>query len=142
MDSPCQFEDYEIGFVSGRVASLDSSTIPMLEPAAPSALAPRGDDGERSSSSAISLKPVPLPRSTLIGDLKLTALKARISTLGISAEFMGEGVLVCGSDEGGLGEQVAVRKVGRGQVRVEGPACDVYYAVRKEIYGLHALIAA
>jgi cleavage and polyadenylation specificity factor subunit 2 len=88
-----------------------------------------------------------LPRSTMIGDLKLTALKSRLAKLGIAAEFAGEGVLVCGGAASktvgeAVSDSVAVRKTGRGKVVVEGTVSDVYYTVRKEIYNLHALVAA
>jgi len=83
----------------------------------------------------------------MIGDLKLTVLKARLAKLGIPAEFAGEGVLVCGAAASKTYSQdpsqtVAVRKSGRGKVIMEGMMSEVYYAVRNEIYGLHALIAA
>lgn len=84
-----------------------------------------------------------LPRTTLIGDLRLTALRAKLTSLGLSAEFAGEGVLICSG--GGTGEMeqiVAVRKTGRGKLSVEGTTGDVYFSVRKEVYGLHALVAA
>lgn len=84
-----------------------------------------------------------LPWSTMIGDLKLTALKSRLGVLGIAAEFIGEGVLVCGSRaSGSLEDAVAVRKTARGQVMIEGSISDVYYTVRREVYDLHALVAA
>ena len=81
-----------------------------------------------------------LPHSTMIGELKLTVLKARLAAIGMQAELVGEGVLVCrgGEDE----SSVAVRKSARGQVELEGTVCDVYYKVRKEIYGLHALVSS
>lgn len=89
--------------------------------------------------------PVTLPQSTLIGDLRLTALKARLASLGITADFAGEGVLVCGlhaaGKESGENDVVAVRKLGRGRVEVEGTVGNVYYTVRKELYGLHAQVA-
>jgi len=82
----------------------------------------------------------------MIGDLRLTALKARLGVLGISADFVGEGVLVCNlRGEGGIGGEdstVAVRKTGRGKVLVEGSVNEVYYIVRREVYNLHALVAA
>jgi len=81
----------------------------------------------------------------MIGDLKLTALKSRLSKLGIAAEFAGEGVLVCGGQAGSeetIHASVAVRKTARGKVAMEGTVSDVYYAVRQEIYNLHALVAA
>jgi cleavage and polyadenylation specificity factor subunit 2 len=76
----------------------------------------------------------------MIGELKLTVLKARLAAVGVQAELIGEGVLVC---RGGDAESaVAVRKSARGQVELEGTICDVYYKVRKEIYGLHALVSS
>ena len=94
------------------------------------------------------LRPIAnLARSTMIGDLKLTALKSRLAKLGIAAEFAGEGVLVCGAAASKvtgetISESVAVRKTGSGKVVMEGTVSDVYYIVRKEIYNLHALVAA
>ena len=79
----------------------------------------------------------------MIGELKLTALKARLAKVGVQAELIGEGVLVCGSGAvGAEGDTVAVRKLARGKVELEGNVSDVYYVVRKEIYNLHALVAA
>jgi cleavage and polyadenylation specificity factor subunit 2 len=75
----------------------------------------------------------------MIGELKLTVLKARLAAVGIQAELIGEGVLVC---RGGDVETVAVRKSARGQVELEGTVCEVYYKVRKEIYRLHALVSS
>lgn len=123
----------------GRVTGNANSTIPVLEPTVPV-----------SSTNGIEIVQTPgirpvlsLPWSTMIGDLKLTALKTRLGVLGIAAEFIGEGVLVCGSrTSGSLDDVVAVRKTARGQVVVEGSISDVYYTVRREVYDLHALVAA
>lgn len=84
----------------------------------------------------------------MIGELKLTALKQRLASIGVQAELIGEGVLICGaaakrgSSSDSLEDSVAVRKTARGRVELEGAVSDVYYTVRKEIYGLHALVAA
>ena len=86
-----------------------------------------------------------LPNSTMIGELKLTSLKHKLASVGIQAELVGEGVLICGLRSGELGdlsECVAVRKTAKGKVEVEGSVNEVYYKVRREIYGLHALVAA
>jgi len=79
----------------------------------------------------------------MIGELKLTALKTRLAAVGVQAELVGEGVLVarCAGGEG-LEQAVAVRKTARGRVEVDGTVSEVYYKVRKEIYELHALVAA
>ena len=74
----------------------------------------------------------------MIGELKLTSLKSRLTAVGVQAELIGEGVLVCGT----LDETVAVRKLGKGKIELEGPVSEVYYTVRREIYNLHALVAA
>ena len=85
----------------------------------------------------------------MIGELKLTALNSRLAAIGIHSELVGEGVLICGTKGGEglslgerLGECVAVRKVGKGRVELEGSVNEAYFRVRKEIYGLHALVAA
>jgi cleavage and polyadenylation specificity factor subunit 2 len=84
----------------------------------------------------------------MIGELKLTALKARLASIGVQAELIGEGVLICGAGAkrnaaaDTLEESVSVRKTARGKVELEGNVSDVYYTVRKEIYNLHALVAA
>jgi cleavage and polyadenylation specificity factor subunit 2 len=83
----------------------------------------------------------------MIGELKLTALKARLASIGIQAELIGEGVLICGAGVKGNTssdtlESVAVRKTVKGRVELEGNVSDVYYTVRREIYNLHALVAA
>lgn len=134
-----RFEDNEIGFVHGRIAGNANSTIPVLEPTMPVSSTDSVENVENSG-----VRPImSLPWSTMIGDLRLTALKTRLGVLGIAAEFIGEGVLVCGSrTSGGLDDVVAVRKTARGQVVVEGSISDVYYTVRREVYDLHALVAA
>jgi len=86
---------------------------------------------------------VALPHSTMIGELKLTALKSRLATVGVQAELVGEGVLICStSGSEGPGGSVAVRKLAKGKVEMEGNVSEVYYIVRREIYNLHALVTA
>ncbi|EGO02177.1 hypothetical protein SERLA73DRAFT_86401 [Serpula lacrymans var. lacrymans S7.3] len=145
-----RFEDNEVGYVTGRVASHVSSTIPVLEPAISSALP--SDSSDRKlflRGRQLGSRPTQtLPHSTMIGELKLTALKTRLASVGIQAELIGEGVLICGAGakrnqpSDTLEETVSVRKTARGRVELEGNVSDVYYTVRKEIYSLHALVAA
>ncbi|KAL4076148.1 beta-lactamase-like protein [Scleroderma citrinum] len=145
-----RFEDNEVGYITGRVTNHFSLNIPILEPTGSSVPSDTAHTRIAVPSDRIfgSRVAQPLPRSTMIGELKLTALKARLASIGIPAELIGEGVLICGagarrdqsSDD--IMETVAVRKTGRGKVELEGNVSDVYYIVRKEIYGLHALIAA
>lgn len=102
--------------------------------------------------------PLPLPSSLFIGDLRLTSLKARLQALPqpMPAEFAGEGILICGpgvsalmaagtqGGEGGgakAGSIVAVRKVGEGNVVIEGGIGRVYEAVRKEVYACFAQVS-
>ncbi|KAI0332393.1 hypothetical protein GY45DRAFT_1320888 [Cubamyces sp. BRFM 1775] len=145
-----RFEDNEVGYVAGRISSLATSTIPVLEPVSTASL---------QSQSAVRQLPArahmlgsrptqTLPQSTMIGELKLTALKARLAQVGIQAELVGEGVLICGAaarrgaSADSLEDSVAVRKTARGRVELEGSVSDIYYKVRKEVYALHALVAA
>lgn len=91
-----------------------------------------------------------LPGSLFVGDLRLANLKARLSALTppIPAEFAGEGVLICGpgvnkgsSAKGG--SVVAVRKLGEGQIVLEGGIGRTYETVRKELYkGFARVVAA
>lgn len=81
----------------------------------------------------------------MIGDLKLTVLKSRLSRCGIQAEFAGEGILVCRgkmiSMEDSSAPTVSVKKSTQGKIAIEGSVSDVYYTVRREVYKLHAVIA-
>ena len=90
-----------------------------------------------------------LPQSTMIGELKLTALKTRLAAVGVQAELVGEGVLICGAAAkkgsgawDALEDSVAVKKTAKGKVELEGAVSDVYYKVRQEVYSMHALVAA
>ncbi|KAF9534723.1 beta-lactamase-like protein, partial [Crepidotus variabilis] len=137
-----KFEDNEISYVRGRVTTHATSTIPTLEPISTVALKATTPNvlptlGERSLASR---PPVPLPNSTMIGELRLTALKSRLVKIGLKADLIGEGVLMCGTE--GSEHSVAVRKLAKGKLELEGNVSDVYYTVRQEIYNLHALVAA
>lgn len=141
-----RFEDNEVGYVTGRVTSHFSSTIPILEPSGPTIPTPNANILH--APRILGSRPIQiLPRSTMIGELKLTALKSRLASVGVQAELVGEGVLICGAgarrDESSnsIQDTVAVRKTGRGRVELEGSVSDIYYVVRKEIYNLHALVA-
>lgn len=96
--------------------------------------------------------PRQLPGSLFVGDLRLAQLKARLNTAGIPAEFAGEGVLICGPGVAARTEDpevdvkpgsiVAVRKLGEGEVIIEGSVGKIYFDVRKEVYGSLALVTA
>ncbi|KAH8113222.1 cleavage and polyadenylation specificity factor subunit [Phellopilus nigrolimitatus] len=142
------FEDNEVGFVQGCIASLASSTIPILEPM--SNLTARIEEAPVEvvlvKPSRLGSRPATkLPQSTMIGDLKLTVLKARLASIGVKTEFAGEGVLLCRgnpSEETSGDSIVAVKKMADGKVELEGTVTDIYYSVRQAIYELHALVAA
>jgi cleavage and polyadenylation specificity factor subunit 2 len=134
-----QFEDNEVGFVTGRITTTASSNVPVLESINQASLS--ASRPSLALPHVLGARPTQrLPHSTMIGELKLTALKARLATVGVQAELIGEGVLVCRG--GDVETVVAVRKTARGQVELEGTVCDVYYKVRKEIYGLHAQVSS
>lgn len=139
-----QFEDNEIGFVSGRITHHVGNPVPTLESLASVSVRPTSQVTSTRGRMLGSRPKAALPHSTLIGELKLTALKARLATVGIQADLVGEGVLVCGKRSAGsttLEDAVAVKKTGRGKVEMEGSVSDVYYIVRREVYNLHALVA-
>ncbi|KAH9173303.1 beta-lactamase-like protein [Lactarius sanguifluus] len=119
-----RFEDNEVGFVTGRITTSASSNVPVLEPTAQAS--PSASSPSPTLARVLGARPIHrLPHSTMIA-------------IGVQAELIGEGVLVCRGDS----ETVAVRKSARGQVELEGTVSSVYYKVRKEIYGLHALVSA
>jgi Cleavage and polyadenylation factor 2 C-terminal len=60
-----------------------------------------------------------LPHSTMIGELKLTALKARLAAVGVQAEFNVHRRR-CPRLSGCRRGDIAVRKSARGQVELEG----------------------
>jgi cleavage and polyadenylation specificity factor subunit 2 len=132
-----QYEDSEIAFIKGRISLPTNSGIPVLEPLRISNRANEDVDMENGDAS---VEVTTVPRAVMIGDLKLTSLKNRLNRLGISADFAGEGILVCRSVVDGEVDTVAVKKTSKGQVRVEGDASALFYAVREEIYKLHALV--
>ncbi|KAK1925358.1 beta-lactamase-like protein [Papiliotrema laurentii] len=91
-----------------------------------------------------------LPGSLFVGDLRLANLKHRLSTLDppISAEFAGEGILICGAgvhkgSKASGGSIVAVRKLAAGEIVLEGAVGRTYDIVRKELYkGFARVVAA
>ncbi|KAF8261769.1 beta-lactamase-like protein [Lactarius quietus] len=132
-----RFEDNEVGFVTGRITTSASSNVPVLEPT--NQVSPSTSRPSPALAPVLGARPTHrLAHSTMIGELKLTALKLRLAAIGVQAELIGEGVLVCRGDS----ETVAVRKSARGRVELEGTVSNVYYKVRKEIYALHALVSA
>lgn len=87
-----------------------------------------------------------LPTSLFIGDMKLTALKSKLNSLGIQAEFGGEGVLICWNDNVQSDETegaVAISKNSKGNLNIQGGLIgdgDIYYTVRDAVYAMHAVI--
>ncbi|KAL7423212.1 hypothetical protein Q5752_002512 [Cryptotrichosporon argae] len=123
------------------------ASSPSSPASAPSAKRPI----ETRATAAAARAPLPLPTSLYIGDLRLLVLKARLGALPvpIPAEFAGEGTLLCGPGLGDVhaakaqtraGQVVAVRKVGEGEVTIEGAAGKVYYDVRRELYASYAQV--
>jgi cleavage and polyadenylation specificity factor subunit 2 len=96
------------------------------------------------------LKASIMPGSLFVGDLRLANLKSRLSALSppVPAEFAGEGILICGPGVNkGLsakgGSIVAVRKLGEGQIVLEGGIGRTYDVVRRELYkGFARVVAA
>lgn len=128
--------------------SLASSTIPVLEPMSYSTSVAEKEDHIKPKPTRLGFRPpIKLPRSAMIGDLKLTALRGQLGKKGLRTEFAGEGVLLCRSKKGddddlSMDSIVAVKKKADGRVELEGPVTEVYYVVRQTIRELHALVAA
>ncbi|KAI7851223.1 beta-lactamase-like protein [Circinella umbellata] len=117
MVSSLQFsklDDYELARVSGRIHFPTDSTTPSL-------------DVDTTDEQTIKAP------SVFVGDIRLSEFKKVLQQEGISAEFKGEGVLVCN-------DCVAVRKTGTGQLLVEGILSPDYYKIRSLLYGQHAIL--
>lgn len=109
-----KLDDYELARVSGRIHFPSDSTTPSLDV----------DTSE---------KPSKWEPSVFVGDIRLSEFKRILQNEGISAEFKGEGVLVCN-------DRVAVRKTGTGQLLVEGLLSPDYYKIRSLLYSQHAIL--
>jgi len=81
----------------------------------------------------------------MIGELKLTALKHRLSAINVQARLVGEGVLICGGSRLGDNEEspneetIAVRKKAKGSVELEGNVSELYHKVRRDWLPLRRL---
>ncbi|KAN0064763.1 hypothetical protein ACQY0O_001820 [Thecaphora frezii] len=75
-----------------------------------------------------------------VGDLKLSTLKSALSgsTYRLASEFAGEGMLVCGAQNGS--QAVTVKKEGQGRIVIEGNVGRAVRNVRKAVYELHAAV--
>ena len=173
-------DDYDIVSLRGAIHLPDMSSIPtlahqsaMLETSVegattirrsrPLSILTKLDSPESESSKDemdVDVETLPpLPKTLFIGDVRLFAMKQKLTAAGISAAFAGEGVLVCGpvSSKPGFvdmrnkskqayesedidtsGGQVAVRKTRAGELAIEGNPGDTFYAVRNIVYSLHA----
>ncbi|KAI8145312.1 beta-lactamase-like protein [Fennellomyces sp. T-0311] len=109
-----KLDDYELARVSGRIHFPTDSTTPSLDV----------DTSEQ---------PSKWEPSVFVGDIRLSEFKRILQAEGISAEFKGEGVLVCN-------DCVAVRKTGTGQLLVEGLLSPDYYKIRSLLYAQHAIL--
>ncbi|TFY83336.1 hypothetical protein EWM64_g677 [Hericium alpestre] len=88
-----RFEDNEVGYVTGRIVGTDSSVIPTLEPAA-AVSSDATTLAAQPGAKILGARPLQrLPHSTMIGELKLTALKTRLAAVGVYAELVGYAVV-------------------------------------------------
>lgn len=158
-----QVDDYDVAYVAGVIHFDAESDIPVLERASLTSgpvlsvptILPAPSLSTTTVTSSPKITPTsqevativdphsrvlpPLPPALFIGDLRLTQLKDLLAALRVPAEFAGEGVLICGPSPGAeVTGRVAVRKVGRGKLILEGSPGETFYVVRKTIYSLHA----
>lgn len=73
------------------------------------------------------------PGSLFVGDMRLAELKRLIGSAGHSAEFRGEGMLLCDGN-------VLVHKDVHGKILVEGLVSPSFYDVRSFVYSLLAVV--
>ncbi|CAJ0911722.1 2211_t:CDS:2 [Entrophospora sp. SA101] len=109
-----KLEDYDIAFITGKISFPQDYSLPILDA-------------------------IPIEENTsnnnpiFVGEVKLSELKRLLQSEGITAEFKGEGVLVCN-------EKVAIKKTSKGQLILEGSLSEDYYKIRTIIYAQHALL--
>ncbi|CAJ0824574.1 18060_t:CDS:10 [Entrophospora sp. SA101] len=107
-------KDYDIAFITGKISFPQDYSLPILDA-------------------------IPIEENTsnnnpiFVGEVKLSELKRLLQSEGITAEFKGEGVLVCN-------EKVAIKKTSKGQLILEGSLSEDYYKIRTIIYAQHALL--
>ncbi|KAM3579119.1 hypothetical protein VKS41_008346 [Umbelopsis sp. WA50703] len=109
-----KLDDYELARVSGRIRFPDDSTTPTLD-------LPSSQDQ------------VPFEPPVFVGDVRLREFRKVLQAEGITAEFKGELLLVCN-------DHVVVRKMGTGQLLIEGLLSPDYYKIRTLLYAQHAIV--
>ncbi|CAG8535872.1 10008_t:CDS:10 [Ambispora gerdemannii] len=108
-----KLDDYDLAYVTGKIHIPLDSDVAVLDV----------DKSEQAN----------IRQPVFVGEVKLTELKRVLQTEGITAEFKGEGVLVCN-------ERVAVRKTTAGEIILEGSLSEDYYKIRNLVYGQHAIL--
>ncbi|CAG8545924.1 6099_t:CDS:10, partial [Ambispora leptoticha] len=97
-----KLDDYDLAYVTGKIHIPLDSDVAVLDV----------DKSEQAN----------IRQPVFVGEVKLTELKRVLQTEGITAEFKGEGVLVCN-------ERVAVRKTTAGEIILEGSLSEDYYKI-------------
>lgn len=95
------------------------------------------------ASSSVDCAHSPVQGTLFIGDLKLSTLKALLSSspYRLPADFAGEGMLVCAPATMTAPDAVSVSKRGKGRIVIEGNVTRNFTSVRNAVYGLHARVA-
>ncbi|ORX43855.1 hypothetical protein DM01DRAFT_1349896 [Hesseltinella vesiculosa] len=119
-----KLDDYELARVHGWIHFQEDSTTPSLD------VALSTDDQPSSSALAVHERREP---TIFFGNILLSEFKRVLQNEGISAEFKGEGMLVCN-------DQVIIRKTGTGRLLIEGNLCQDYYKIRSLLYSQHAIL--
>ena len=152
-----RFEDYEVGHVKGAIRFGVESTVPTLEATVAAAA-----DADADSEVEVDAKAGSAEKETrvgqqrghghghgqvqrvgptlFVGDLKLSTLKTALSGAGtrLPSDFAGEGMLVCGAQNGS--EAVTIKKESQGRIVLEGNVGRTFKSVRRAVYELHARV--
>ncbi|KAI9283519.1 beta-lactamase-like protein [Umbelopsis sp. AD052] len=108
-----KLDDYDLARVSGRI-HFSTDMTPTLD-------LPSSQDQ------------IPFEPPVLVGDVRLREFRKVLQAEGITAEFKGELLLVCN-------DHVVVRKMGTGQLLLEGLLSPDYYKIRSLLYAQHAIV--
>ncbi|RUS30806.1 hypothetical protein BC938DRAFT_478934 [Jimgerdemannia flammicorona] len=128
-----KLDDYELARISGRIHFPADSTTPTLDIAPADEIVVPSPESSLGAAISANANSSGWHAPVFVGDIRLTDFKRVLQAAGITAEFRGEGVLVCN-------EQVAVRKTATGQLLLEGLLSEDYFKIRTLLYAQHAIL--
>ncbi|KAJ3012211.1 cleavage and polyadenylation specificity factor subunit 2 [Thoreauomyces humboldtii] len=156
-----QLGDYELAYVSGVIRFPEDETLETATPATLTITDAAEDDPMQIDTVAppssshqqhrpTTIQQIPIldvvpsfsqtqHRPVLVGDVKLSEFRRILQGEGFSTEFV-SGVLIVNTPTGARADAVIVRRAAAGRLAMEGCIGDVYYRVRRLLYGQHAIL--